>query len=97
MEKYINNDIEPHGRQWNDWKWQFQNRITNVDGLEKVINLSDQEKKDISICLKNFRMAITPYYASLMDPNDPHCPIRMQAVPTINETHVLSCEMADPS
>ena len=41
-------------------------------------------------------MAITPYYASLMDPIDPKCPIRMQAVPTIDETNVLSYELADP-
>lgn len=47
-------------------------------------------------CLKYFRMAITPYYASLMDPNDPLCPIRMQAVPTINETQVGPYELADP-
>jgi lysine 2,3-aminomutase len=67
-----------------------------VEELEKVISLSEKEKQDIAYCLKIFRMAITPYYASLMDPKDPMCPIRMQAVPTINETHVLPCEMADP-
>ncbi|MDD5017855.1 MAG: KamA family radical SAM protein, partial [Eubacteriales bacterium] len=47
-------------------------------------------------CLNIFRMAITPYYASLMNPFDPMCPIRMQAVPSINETHVRPCEMIDP-
>jgi lysine 2,3-aminomutase len=82
--------------QWYDWKWQFSNRITTVEELEKVIYLSEKEKKNISDCLKVFRMAITPYYASLMDPKDPKCPIRMQAVPTINETHIAPYELEDP-
>lgn len=90
------NEAEPHSAQWYDWKWQFKNRIANVCELEKVIQLSEKEKQDITNCLNIFRMAITPYYASLMDPLDPMCPIRMQAVPTINETHVLPYEMEDP-
>lgn len=85
-----------HEAQWYDWKWQFKNRITTVEQLEKVIHLSEKEKKDISLCLKNFRMAITPYYASLMDPDNPNCPIRMQAVPTINEMNILPYELKDP-
>lgn len=87
---------EYHSADWQDWKWQFRNRITTVEQLQKVIHLSEKEKENISRCLNNFRMAITPYYASLMDPDDPNCPIRMQAVPTINEMHVLPYELADP-
>lgn len=87
---------EPPGDEWFDWKWQLKNRITTADELEKYIYLTEKEKQEISYCLNIFRMAVTPYYASLMSPTDPKCPIRMQAVPTINETHVLPCEMADP-
>lgn len=85
-----------HDARWNDWKWQFRNRITRVDQLAKAIYLSEQDKQDISFCLNTFRMAVTPYYASLMDPADPRCPIRMQAVPTVAETRVLPCDLADP-
>ncbi len=85
-----------HDACWYDWKWQYKNRITQVEDLEKIIPLSEQEKQDIRFCLQKFRMAITPYYASLIDPADPACPIRMQSVPTIQETHILPCEMADP-
>jgi len=81
---------------WYNWKWQLRNRITTAGELEQCIELNDQEKEDISRCLKTFRMAISPYYASLMDKKDPYCPIRRQAVPTIEETRVLPCEMADP-
>lgn len=82
--------------QWNDWHWQVQNRITDVDTLRKIINLTDQEAKDIGVVLEKFRMGITPYYASLMDPNDPNCPVRKQAVPTIMETHAGFGDMEDP-
>lgn len=68
--------------EWNDWHWQVRNRITTVAQLKKVINLNDNEEKAIEESLALLRMAITPYYASLMDPDDPNCPIRKQAVPT---------------
>src|SRR5699024_3072471 len=61
-----------------------------------VIKLTDQEAKDIGEVLKKFRMGITPYYASLMDPEDPNCPVRKQAVPTIMETHAGFGDMEDP-
>jgi len=88
--------VIPGSPEWHDWKWQYKNRIASVDILSQVINLSENEKKDISLCLEGFRMAITPYFASLMDPDDPGCPIRMQVVPTINETRVLPWEKKDP-
>ncbi len=82
--------------QWNDWRWQVRNRITHVETLKKVINITEQEEKEIGIVLEKFRMGITPYYASLMDPDDPNCPIRKQAVPTIMETHESIADMEDP-
>ena len=53
--------------EWNDWKWQVNNRITTVEQLKKIINLTAKEEKDIEETLKSFRLGITPYYASLMD------------------------------
>lgn len=82
--------------QWNDWHWQVRNRITTVEQLKKVINLTDGEEKAIEESLALLRMAITPYYASLMDPDDPNCPIRKQAVPTSLELHRGEADMEDP-
>ncbi len=82
-------------KQWTDWKWQVKNRITDVDTLGQVINLSDAEREEITHSMKYLRMAITPYYASLMDPNDPEDPVRRQAVPTSNELHFTKDEMED--
>ncbi|NLI55223.1 MAG: KamA family radical SAM protein [Clostridiales bacterium] len=81
---------------WNDWKWQFANRITTAEQLKRVLPLTPQEQEDIETCLGAFRMAITPYYASLIEPSNPHDPIRMQAVPSILETHADANDMADP-
>ncbi len=82
-------------KQWTDWKWQVRNRITDVETLAKVVNLTPAERDEISSSMKHLRMAITPYYASLMDPDDPECPVRKQAVPTSNELHVSKDEMDD--
>ncbi|GIW48694.1 MAG: L-lysine 2,3-aminomutase [Caloramator sp.] len=82
--------------EWNDWKWQVRNRITTVEQLKKVINLLPEEEQAIERCLKTLRMAITPYYATLMDKDDPHDPIRKQAVPTLSELNFSSCDMSDP-
>jgi lysine 2,3-aminomutase len=87
-------DVTPE--QWNDWKWQVANRITTVDQLKQVINLTPGEEAGVQECLKTLRGAITPYYASLMDPNDPNCPIRKQAVPNSLELHKADADMLDP-
>ena len=87
-------DVEEE--QWNNWRWQVANRITTVDELDQVIRLTDDEKQVIERSLNTLRMAITPYYASLMDPDDSACPIRMRAVPTIGETDVRPEDEVDP-
>lgn len=82
--------------EWNDWQWQVCNRITSVADLKKVINLTSEEIEGINHALTKLKMAITPYYASLMDKNDPNCPIRKQAVPTSLEIHRGKADMDDP-
>ncbi|MBR4159555.1 MAG: KamA family radical SAM protein [Spirochaetia bacterium] len=78
------------------WKWQLANRITTAAELEKLIKLSPAEKTDIAQSLSLFRMAITPYYASLMDKEDPHCPIRMQMIPSAAERVRGEFDLDDP-
>ncbi len=87
-------DVTPE--EWNDWHWQMRNDIKDVETLAKVIPLTEQEKADIGAVLKTFRMAITPYYASLIDRNNPTCPVRLQAIPRIMETHFSESDQADP-
>jgi lysine 2,3-aminomutase len=70
---------------WNNWRAQFRNRIQTVEALKEYIQLSPEEEKAIRKSEGLYRWAVTPYYASLMDPNDPNCPIRLQALPTAEE------------
>jgi len=83
-------------KDWDDWRWQVRNRITSVEQLKQVINLTPEEEEGVHESLKVLRMAISPYFASLMDPEDPHDPIRMQAVPTIKELDFSASDMEDP-
>jgi len=91
--KYFPNatDIE-----WNDWKWQIKHRVKTVLDLKKHIDLTEEEVSAIDKVLGKLRMSITPYYLCLMDPNDPKCPIRMQAVPSIYEMKNGRNDLVDP-
>ena len=60
------------------------------------MKLTDREREEIRQCLGKFTMEITPYYAALMDRDDPFCPVRMQSVPRIAEMHDDPSDMADP-
>jgi lysine 2,3-aminomutase len=71
--------------EWNDWKWQFRNRVTTLAELEKLFPLAAEEREALREVLREFRFAITPYYLSLVDPHDPADPLRLQAVPSVAE------------
>ncbi len=87
-------DVKPE--EWHDWHWQVANRITNVDQLARIIDLSLAEKEEISKALKKLRMAITPYYATLFDAKNKLCPIKQQAIPTAHELDFGSADLNDP-
>lgn len=87
-------DVNP--KDWNNWVWQIQNRIETVDDLKAHMNLTEEEEKGIRKCLGTLRMAITPYYLSLINPNDPNDPVRKQAIPTSFELENSNCDFEDP-
>lgn len=97
-------NLAPRGRPWvdtpkelwNSWIWQQQNRVRRMDQLEKVIDVTQEERDAFDESSEMFNMAVTPYYASLMDPEDPNCPIRLQSVPKAGELSILPTEMEDP-
>ena len=82
--------------QWNDWHWQLRNRIETLDQLKKYIKLTPEEEEGVKAALKTLRMAITPYYLSLIDPENPDCPIRKQSIPTAAELHKSKADIEDP-
>lgn len=83
-------------QEWNDWQWQVRNRIETVEQLKKYIPLTPEEESGAEDCLKSLRMAITPYYLSLIDPSDPNDPVRKQAIPTADELYRAGEDQEDP-
>ena len=81
---------------WNDWRWQTRNRIRDLDALQRHIDLTESEKSVIENVLGTMRMAITPYYLTLIDPADETCPLRKQAVPQGAELIVGEHDFEDP-
>jgi lysine 2,3-aminomutase len=81
--------------QWNDWHWQVRHRLSTVEDLDQVLHLTDEQRADLERCMGKFRVAVTPYYASLMDPDDPSCPVRQQGVPTPAELTVGAADIKD--
>ena len=79
---------------WNDWRWQLSNRLNSVEELEQVIHLTASEKKALNT-QGLFRVDISPYFASLMDPDDLHDPIRRQVIPTADEMVPFTSMMED--
>ena len=82
--------------EWNDWKWQVKNRIETYEQLSKYFTFAPEEAEGIKKALAKFRMAITPYYLSLIDPNDPYDPIRRQAIPAGEECNIAPADLNDP-
>jgi lysine 2,3-aminomutase len=80
--------------QWNNWRWQLSNRINTVDEFEKVIPLTASEREALSAS-NLFRVDITPYFISLIYPDDPDDPIRKQVVPTSAELIPFTAMMED--
>ncbi|WP_419778285.1 hypothetical protein [Maridesulfovibrio sp.] len=67
-----------------DWKKQMQNMVDSLDHLKQYINVTPDEEEAINTL--NTKWGTTPHMASLMDKDDPNCPIRMQAIPSLKET-----------
>ncbi len=83
-------------RQWDDWRWQMSHRLICLEDLKRYFRLSPEEEKGARYAAKNFAFGITPYFASLMDPEDPNCPLRRQAMPRIEESYPAVIDSPDP-
>jgi lysine 2,3-aminomutase len=81
---------------WDDWRWQMRHRLTRIDQFERLLRLSDAERRGLTLASEKFSVAVTPYFAALIDPDDPACPIRKQVVPVEGELVVSAGDMTDP-
>jgi len=80
--------------QWNDWRWQLSHRLNSLEDFEPILELTEGERKALSE-IHLFRVDITPYFVSLIDPKDPHDPIRRQVIPTEQEMLAFTGMMED--
>ncbi len=69
--------------------------LTHGISSARFIQLSPDELHSAEL-KKKLPIRITPYYASLIDPEDPHDPISRTMVPVYNELILSPEEMADP-
>ncbi len=83
-------------KDWNSWIWQQKNRISTLEELEKIINVSTEERDAFEKCKEKFHVGITPYYALLMDKDNDKCPVRQQSVPQMGELTILDTDLEDP-
>ena len=84
-QEHIKSALGATEEEWNDWQWQLKNRIDDPDVLAQILDLEEERLKGVRQVGESFRWAISPYYASLIDPEDPGCPIMQQSVPQAAE------------
>lgn len=109
--KDIKSDIEPPGTfahngyrllkdvpgsPWKDWKWHFRNRITGIKQLSQYIRFTPEEELQLELVTKRYPVSITPYYLSLINPDDSNDPIMKQAVPSTLEMTMSTIGLEDP-
>lgn len=82
--------------QWNDWRWQIKNRFRTREQIERVLRLSAAEAEVLERGKKGFPVAVTPYYMSLLDPDDPSQPLRRCVIPVSDEYETAPEERTDP-
>lgn len=79
---------------WNDWRWQLSNRLNSVQDFEKVLHLTPSEREALA-APDVFRVDVTPYFVSLIDPDNPNDPVRKQIIPTARELVPFTAMMED--
>ncbi|MCD6526011.1 MAG: KamA family radical SAM protein [Desulfuromonas sp.] len=66
-----------------EWQGQLRNFVNTIERLEQYVNLTAEERKVLETNTTTW--GTTPYFASLMDRDDPNCPIRKQVIPSCHE------------
>jgi lysine 2,3-aminomutase len=80
---------------WRDWRWQLRHALRTPEELGRLVALTGEERRGLG--LGGLRTAVTPYYAALMDPDHPACPVRRQAIPLGLEGDPAAGDRRDPT
>lgn len=82
--------------EWSDWRWHQRHAVRSLEQLERYVKLTPDERAGVQETAALFRIGISPYYLSLIDPEHPFCPVRMQSIPVRAEARIRPGELADP-
>lgn len=81
---------------WADWRWQMHHRLVRPEQFERYLRLTPVERHGLQMANERFTVAVTPHFATLIDTDDPACPIRRQVIPQEAEFLVSAGDMEDP-
>jgi len=81
---------------WKDWHWQLTNRISTIEQLEKYVPIPPQDRDKLKQVIKIQPLSITPYYASLINFDDPDDPIAKMVIPSVKELIIKEGEIINP-
>ena len=82
--------------EWADWRWHQRHAVRSLEQLERYVPLTLDERAGVQETSALFRIGISPYYLSLIDPEHPFCPVRMQSIPVRAEARIRPGELTDP-
>jgi lysine 2,3-aminomutase len=82
---------------WDDWRWQSQNAVRSVRQLRELLPFRPDELEAIGALEAEYKLAIPPYYFSLINPDDSDDPIRLQSVTSpLEMKNPSGYELEDP-
>jgi lysine 2,3-aminomutase len=80
-----------------DWQSQLRESLRSADDLATKLRLTPDELEGARRAEREgLPIAITPYYLSLCDRDDPRCPVRLQCIPSAREADEVDGDMVDP-
>ena len=82
--------------EWIDWHWQLANRISRPQDISVLLGMNEKQEEEIRRVIEVYPMTVTPYYSSLIDRNNPECPVRLQCIPDCAELNFSTADMEDP-
>lgn len=83
--RFILNYLNSNEKDWNDYQWQLKNSFSKATDISKLLNLLEGEALNIDAVGKKCRFLISPYFLSLIDPQNLNCPVRKQCIPSLEE------------
>ncbi len=94
-QKRIKDYFNASDADWDNWRWQLKNRITTTTVLKELLPLSKEEIGEIDQTASRYRWAVSPYYLSLINPDDNEDPVKLQSIPLLAE-YLDQCGEEDP-